>query len=75
MDSCPFQVPVSKIMRFAYYFETQGRERHAMAEYAALGGADAQPCKTCAGYCVDACPYGVTIQPNMLQVHNLLTLE
>jgi ferredoxin len=38
MDSCPCGVPVSKIMRFAYYFEGQGRERHAMSEYAALDG-------------------------------------
>jgi predicted aldo/keto reductase-like oxidoreductase len=74
LGSCPFEVPVSKIMRFAYYFETQGRERHAMAEYAALGGTGAEPCKTCEGFCAGACPYGVNIQPNMLHVHNLLTL-
>jgi ferredoxin len=74
LSSCPFQVPVSRIMRYAYYFEGQGRERHAMAEYAALDGTGAEPCKTCPGFCAAACPYGVTIQPNMLQVHDLLTL-
>jgi predicted aldo/keto reductase-like oxidoreductase len=74
MDSCPLQVPVSNIMRYAYYFEAQGRERHAMAEYAALSGTGAEPCKTCAGHCAGSCPYGVGIQPNMLHVHNLLTL-
>jgi predicted aldo/keto reductase-like oxidoreductase len=74
MDSCPVQVPVSRIMRYGYYFETQGRERHAMAEYALLGGSDAGSCKDCTGYCAGACPYGVAIQPSMLQLHNLLTL-
>ena len=74
MGSCPLKVPVSNIMRYAYYFESQGRERHAMAEYAALGGAGAEACKSCAGFCAGACPHGLGIQPNMLHVHNLLTL-
>jgi predicted aldo/keto reductase-like oxidoreductase len=75
MDSCPFHVPVSNIMRYAYYFEAQGRERHAMSRYAALEGAGAAPCKDCAGLCAGACPYGLRIQPTMLQVHDLLTLS
>jgi predicted aldo/keto reductase-like oxidoreductase len=74
MDSCPFNVPVSKIMRYAYYFEAQGQERHAMSEYAALDGSDAEPCKACTGLCAGSCGYGLNIQLNMLKVHDLLTL-
>jgi aryl-alcohol dehydrogenase-like predicted oxidoreductase len=74
MDRCPSNVPVSNIMRYAYYFEVQGQERHAMSEYAALDGSGAAPCRDCAGLCAGACRYGLDIQPNMLQVHNLLTL-
>ena len=74
MDSCPVNIPVSNIMRYAYYFESQGRERHAMSEYAALDGSGAAPCKDCAGLCAGACRYGLDIQLNMLQVHDLLTL-
>jgi predicted aldo/keto reductase-like oxidoreductase len=74
MDSCPFNVPVSRIMRYAYYFEAQGQERHAMSAYAALDGLGAAPCKDCAGRCAGACPYGLAIQPKMLQAHDLLTL-
>jgi aryl-alcohol dehydrogenase-like predicted oxidoreductase len=74
MDACPFHVPVSNIMRYAYYFEGQGRERHAMSRYAALQGSGAAPCKDCAGLCAGACRYGLAIQLNMLQVHDLLTL-
>ena len=74
MDSCPFNIPVSNIMRYAYYFEAQGQERHAMSQYAALDGSGAAPCKECAGLCAGACRYGLDIQLNMLQVHDLLTL-
>ncbi len=61
-------------MRYAYYFEAQGRERFAMSRYAALDGPGAAPCKDCAGLCAGACRYGLNIQLNMLKVHNLLTL-
>ena len=71
---CPFEVPVSKIMRYAYYFEAQGQERHAMSEYAALDGPGAAPCRHCPGFCAGACPHGLTIQPKMLHAHHLLTL-
>jgi aryl-alcohol dehydrogenase-like predicted oxidoreductase len=74
MGACPFSVPVSNIMRYAYYFEGQGRERHAMSRYAALDGSGAASCKDCAGLCAGACRYGLDIQLSMLQTHNLLTL-
>lgn len=73
-EQCPDQVPVSTIMRYAYYYEGQGLEKHAMSLYADLGGPDASPCQDCVGHCDGACRYGIDIQPNMLQVHDLLTL-
>jgi predicted aldo/keto reductase-like oxidoreductase len=72
--SCPYDVPVSTIMRYAYYYEGQGNEKYAMTLYAGLAGNDASACSNCAGDCAGACPYGIDIQPNMLQVHDLLTL-
>jgi predicted aldo/keto reductase-like oxidoreductase len=72
--SCPYGVPVNTIMRYAYYYEGQGYEKHAMELYAGLNGRDALACSDCAGDCEGACPHGVDIQPNMLQVHDLLTL-
>ena len=74
MGSCPSSVPVSTIMRYAYYFEAQGRERYAMTRYAGLERGGADPCRDCAGHCDGACRYGLDVQPNMLQAHNLLTL-
>jgi predicted aldo/keto reductase-like oxidoreductase len=61
-------------MRYAYYFEMQGQERHAMSSYAALDGPGASPCIECTGLCNNVCPHGVQIQPTMLRAHDLLTL-
>jgi aryl-alcohol dehydrogenase-like predicted oxidoreductase len=72
--SCPHDVPVSTIMRYAYYYEGQGRQKDAMKLYARLQGRNAGACRDCAGDCGGACPYGIDILPNMLQVHDLLTL-
>lgn len=71
---CPAAVPVSTVMRYAYYFTEQGREKHAMIKYAGLGFGDALPCDTCKGLCTGACPHGVNIKANVLTAHNLLTL-
>jgi predicted aldo/keto reductase-like oxidoreductase len=72
--ACPYQVPISTVMRYAYYYRGQGLEKYAMSKYAALKGSGASPCLDCAGDCQGACPHGLDIQTNMLQVHDLLTL-
>jgi predicted aldo/keto reductase-like oxidoreductase len=71
---CPHNVPVSTIMRYAYYYEMQGHEKLAMQKYAGLGTANASACQTCAAPCTGLCPHGIDIQPQMLQAHSLLTL-
>jgi predicted aldo/keto reductase-like oxidoreductase len=72
--SCPEDVPVSTIMRYAYYYEGQGRERYAMERYARLTRANGPACADCSAPCTGACPFGVDVQPQMLQAHALLTL-
>jgi predicted aldo/keto reductase-like oxidoreductase len=74
VSSCPHGLPVSTIMRYAYYYECQGREKHAIEKYAALQGRDASPCGACRAPCEGACPHGVQIQANLLHAHTLLTL-
>ena len=74
VEKCPQDVPVSTIMRYAYYYQGQGQEKFAMSKYAALEGRGASPCLDCQGQCAGACRYGLDIQTNMLQVHDLLTL-
>ncbi len=72
--ACPQEVPVSRIMRYAYYFEVQGREKHAMSRYAQLGGAKGSACADCSAPCYKACPYGFQIRSEMSKAHSMLTL-
>lgn len=71
---CPHKVPVNTIMRYDHYFVSQGREKHAMAKYAALKSTTADKCQSCAGYCEFACPYGVPVRALLSTAHHTLTL-
>jgi len=72
--ACPHKVPVSTIMRYAYYYRKQGREKHAMRKYARLGTQNAAVCLDCDAPCVGACPYGVQAQARLFEAHGLLTM-
>ncbi len=72
--ACPLEVPVSRIMRYAYYFEVQGREKHAMSRYAHLGGANASACLECTAPCDGVCPHGFQVRTQMSRAHSVLTL-
>mgnify|MGYP001813063822 CR=1 FL=1 len=72
--ACPLEVPVSRIMRYAYYFGVQGREKHAMSRYANLGGSKASVCQDCSAPCDGACPHGFQIRSQLSKVHSMLTL-
>ncbi len=72
--ACPRGVPVNSIMRYNYYFKGKGREKAALADYAALGERGAASCGECAGPCERACPYGVSIQGKLIVAHETLTL-
>ena len=61
-------------MRFDHYFVAQGREKHAMAEYADLRSSKADICHSYSGYCESACPYGVPIQALLPTAHQILTM-
>jgi ferredoxin len=74
LDRCPHGVPVGTVMRYAYYFRGQGREKHAMQRYAALGAVNGSRCLECEGPCQQACPHGVAIQAQMLAADHLLSL-
>jgi len=71
---CPQEVPVSRIMRYAYYFEGQGREKHAMSRYAQLAGSNGSACVDCSAPCETACPHGFQIRTQISEAHSLLTL-
>ena len=70
---CEYSLPVSTIMRYAYYYE-QGYEKLAIEKYSSLKENNAMRCAGCTEPCVGACPYGVMIRSNLLNAHTLLTL-
>ena len=76
--SCPHDVPVSKIMRYAYYYSMQGREKFAMQKYRKLSEAGnmntAAACTTCDAPCLAACPHNLNVQAHLDKAHSLLTL-
>ena len=73
-SACPESVPVSTILRYAYYYSKQGREKHAMRKYARIGAANASVCLDCNGHCTAACPHGVLAQSRLFEAHGLLSL-
>jgi predicted aldo/keto reductase-like oxidoreductase len=72
---CPKQVPVNTILRYNHYFQSQGREKFAMTEYARLEGRKADKCQNCDGFCDSACPYGLPVQGLLYLAHQTLTLR
>jgi len=71
--ACPESLPVSTILRYAYYYQKQGRQKHAMRKYAALGGQNAAACLECDAPCNGVCPNGVQVQNRLFEAHGLLT--
>jgi len=71
--ACRLKLPVSTIMRYAYYYETQGREKDAMQKYANLRVRNASNCAGCDAPCLGNCPFGVDIQSQLVQAHSMLT--
>jgi predicted aldo/keto reductase-like oxidoreductase len=74
LSSCPYDVPVDDIFRYAMYFENYGQQRNAMAQYATIAAArNASRCLGCPAPCEAACPFEIPIREKMLHFHPLLT--
>jgi predicted aldo/keto reductase-like oxidoreductase len=74
MSECPHQIPVSTIMRYAYYFKNQNWEKESMAKYQRLGELNGTVCENCPGPCMQACEYKINIPAQLQAAHQLLTL-
>jgi predicted aldo/keto reductase-like oxidoreductase len=74
-SSCPYNVAISDVMRYNMYFEDYRQRRKATDGYAALAGERKPlPCRTCSGYCTEACPHGLPVQQRLLRTHELLAV-
>ena len=74
-SACPYKVPVNTILRYNYYYQKKGDQKHAMGLYKSLKSAKAEICESCPGYCQDACPYGVAAKGLLAVAHNNLNFS
>ena len=70
--SCPHKMPINTIMRYNYYFQKKGDQKHAMELYSKLNSPKPELCKSCPGYCENACPYGVAAKGLLAMAHDNL---
>jgi len=74
LSSCPDNVAVNDVLRYAMYFEHYGMEKEAMAYYAEMqSGRKPLGCGDCSGHCEKACPFGLKVKPRLLHSHDILT--
>jgi aryl-alcohol dehydrogenase-like predicted oxidoreductase len=72
--SCPNQVAVADVMRYAMYFKYYGREKDSMELYGKLpGGCTAAACDGCSAPCDSACPFGRQVKEELVEAHQLLS--
>ncbi len=72
--SCPHQVAVADVMRYAMYFKYYGREKDSMELYGKLPGeCSAASCDGCSAPCDSACPFGRQVKKELVEAHRLLS--
>ncbi len=66
--SCPDDVRIADILRFAMYFHDYGQEGRGVESYAKLVAAErAAHCTHCAGFCEAACDYDLPVKSLLIR--------
>jgi predicted aldo/keto reductase-like oxidoreductase len=74
--SCPHEVAVADVMRYAMYFRYYGREKAAMRHYRSLARRrSAATCDRCPGPCDAACPFGRQVRAELVDAHRQLAFS
>jgi aryl-alcohol dehydrogenase-like predicted oxidoreductase len=74
--SCPHEVAVADVMRYAMYFKYYGREKESMRLYRALGKPrSAEACNRCSGPCDVRCPFERKVRAELVDAHRLLSFS
>jgi len=72
--TCPGNVAVADVMRYAMYFKYYGREKDSMQLYAALPREKtAAACEGCEGHCRRDCPFDRHVREELVEAHRLLS--
>jgi predicted aldo/keto reductase-like oxidoreductase len=73
LSSCPYEVPIDDVLRYAMYYENYGQQRLGMEAYAGLPVVrNASRCVDCQAPCQHACPFEIPIQEKLLRADRLL---
>lgn len=73
LSSCPSEVPINDIFRYAMYYENYGQQRVGLEEYARIPVArNASQCVDCKAPCQQACPFAIPIKEKLQRVDQLL---
>jgi aryl-alcohol dehydrogenase-like predicted oxidoreductase len=72
--SCPHDVAVADVMRYAMYFKYYGREKEAMQLYDTLPERhSALMCDRCPGPCEAVCAFGRAVRAELVEAHRVLS--
>ena len=73
LSSCPYEVPINDVLRYAMYYENYSQQRAGMEAYARIPAAhNASQCVDCKAPCQQACPFEIPIKEKMLRADRLL---
>ncbi len=75
LDSCPYEVAVDDILRYAMYYERYGQERAGIEAYAKLPTQRrSEACVACGAPCEAACPFEIPIRERLIGAGDKLSL-
>jgi predicted aldo/keto reductase-like oxidoreductase len=73
LSSCPSDVPINDVLRYAMYYENYGQQRLGIEKYARLAQMrNASQCVECAAPCEQACPFQLPIKEQLRRADRLL---
>jgi uncharacterized protein len=73
LSSCPSEMPINDILRYAMYYENYGQQRLAMEKYArVLPFHNVSQCTACNAPCEQACPFTIPIKEKLRRADRLL---
>jgi aryl-alcohol dehydrogenase-like predicted oxidoreductase len=75
LSSCPHNVAINEVLRYAMYFENYRMEKEAIGYYAGLDSSR-KPlnCSSCPGYCEQACPHNLKVKDRLIHSHEILSV-
>jgi predicted aldo/keto reductase-like oxidoreductase len=73
LSSCPADIPINDVLRYAMYYENYGQQRLGMEKYAHVAPTrNASQCAECSAPCESACPFHLSIKDKLQRADRLL---